>query len=218
MIIGMAGKAGSGKDTSADYLIEKYGYERLAFADNLKDMCMYAFGLTNDQCYDQDQKEEKFDTPMVLGVKQMAKIIEFIQFKNKFRLTHREAYDLNMIVLEKVTFSTPREILQYVGTQVLRDNVRDDYHLELVRRIIKERKLKKVVITDARFENEREAIKSWNGVVAFVDRKTNKETGISGHASENSLGSLEDYDYVINNTGTIAELHENLQNMVKDLH
>lgn len=37
MIIGMKGVAQSGKDTVAEYLIEKYGFQRLAFADKLKE-------------------------------------------------------------------------------------------------------------------------------------------------------------------------------------
>jgi len=38
MIIGLAGKAGSGKDTVADYLVANYGFEKISFAKPLKDM------------------------------------------------------------------------------------------------------------------------------------------------------------------------------------
>lgn len=38
MLIGITGLAGSGKDTVADYLAEKYGMRRLAFADPLREM------------------------------------------------------------------------------------------------------------------------------------------------------------------------------------
>jgi len=36
IVLGLTGKAGSGKDTVADYLVEHYGYEKLAFAAPLK--------------------------------------------------------------------------------------------------------------------------------------------------------------------------------------
>ena len=37
MIIGLAGKAGSGKDEVAKILIDLYGYKRIAFADAIRD-------------------------------------------------------------------------------------------------------------------------------------------------------------------------------------
>ena len=37
-IIGFSGRAGAGKDTAADYLAERYGFQRFAFADALRAM------------------------------------------------------------------------------------------------------------------------------------------------------------------------------------
>ena len=44
MLIGLVGKARSGKDTAADALVKAFGAERYAFADPLKDMLEAAFG------------------------------------------------------------------------------------------------------------------------------------------------------------------------------
>jgi dephospho-CoA kinase len=60
LIIGMAGKMGSGKDTAGNYLINEYQFQRIAFADNLKEMAMKVFNLTYQQCYDQDLKMVNF--------------------------------------------------------------------------------------------------------------------------------------------------------------
>lgn len=38
MIVGLSGKAGAGKDTIADYLVKLHGFEKLSFAQPLKDM------------------------------------------------------------------------------------------------------------------------------------------------------------------------------------
>jgi|ERR1044072_2131258 hypothetical protein len=38
MIIGLCGLAQAGKDTAAQHLIDNYGFQRLAFADKLKDL------------------------------------------------------------------------------------------------------------------------------------------------------------------------------------
>lgn len=49
MIIGIHGKKRSGKDTSADYLVKEYGFEKIAFADGVRD-CLYALNPIID-CY-----------------------------------------------------------------------------------------------------------------------------------------------------------------------
>ena len=41
MIIGLSGKAGSGKDTVAQILVEEFGYKRVAFGDKIKE-CLLA--------------------------------------------------------------------------------------------------------------------------------------------------------------------------------
>lgn len=51
MIIGLSGKAKSGKDCLADYLVQNYGYIKVAFADELKLMCTSDFCLSNEQLY-----------------------------------------------------------------------------------------------------------------------------------------------------------------------
>jgi len=43
--IGLSGKAGSGKDTVAEYLIQNYDFVNLAFADKLKQVAYDLFGL-----------------------------------------------------------------------------------------------------------------------------------------------------------------------------
>jgi hypothetical protein len=43
-IIGIAGKARSGKDTIAEYLVEHHGYRRFAFADPMKKIVNAMFG------------------------------------------------------------------------------------------------------------------------------------------------------------------------------
>ena len=49
MLIGLTGFAGTGKDTVADILVEDYDYERLSFADPLKDMFCASNGLTREE-------------------------------------------------------------------------------------------------------------------------------------------------------------------------
>jgi dephospho-CoA kinase len=58
LIIGLAGKAGTGKDTIADYLVRKYGFVKFAFSDALYQEVQDAFGLEDqDLLRNRDTKE-----------------------------------------------------------------------------------------------------------------------------------------------------------------
>lgn len=54
MLIGLAGLAGSGKDTVAKFLTD---YEKIAFADPLKESCKILFNLSDKQLSDRTLKE-----------------------------------------------------------------------------------------------------------------------------------------------------------------
>lgn len=56
-LIGISGKARSGKDTIAKYLFERYAFTRIAFADPVKLAAQQAFGLSHAQTWDDDLKE-----------------------------------------------------------------------------------------------------------------------------------------------------------------
>lgn len=57
IIIAFTGKAGSGKDTAAHYLVERHGFVKISFADTLRDICKTAFGLTDEEMQDRVLKE-----------------------------------------------------------------------------------------------------------------------------------------------------------------
>ena len=56
-LIGLTGKARSGKDTIASYLWHSAGFTRIAFADPLKLAAQNIFGLTDGQTFDDELKE-----------------------------------------------------------------------------------------------------------------------------------------------------------------
>ena len=111
-------------------------------------------------------------------------------------------FDQNHKILhEKHIFSTAREILQFVGTEVCRVCFQDDFHVKVVFDAIRRNKHEKVVISDARFPNERNYIKNAGGFnFKTVDVNATQSKGT--HASETSLGIDADYDYVFSNDKT----------------
>lgn len=57
MIIGLTGKAGVGKDTVADYLVDWHGFVKLSFATALKRGLNAMFGFSMTQWEDREWKE-----------------------------------------------------------------------------------------------------------------------------------------------------------------
>jgi hypothetical protein len=51
LIIGIAGNAGGGKTTAAKHLVEKYGFKRYAFADEIKYMAGLYFNVTEEEAF-----------------------------------------------------------------------------------------------------------------------------------------------------------------------
>jgi hypothetical protein len=51
VILGMVGRAGSGKDTIADLLVYHHGFVKVALADPLKRICRDVYGFTDDQLW-----------------------------------------------------------------------------------------------------------------------------------------------------------------------
>ena len=208
MIIGITGLISSGKDTIADYLTTHHGFKRLSFAASLKDAVASVFGWNR----------------------------EYLEGSTKASREWREQKDIWWS--ERLGMEiTPRWILQYWGTEVCRNGFHNDIWVASV-----ENKLRQatdnIVITDCRFANEVTAIKNVGGITMRVNRGQPPEwydaaiaynRGPNGntawslsklkleklkvHASEYSSVGL-DYDYQIDNNGTIDDLHNQIQSII----
>jgi len=174
-IIAICGAKRSGKDVLAKYLINKYKYEKLSFAEPLKKAVKELFNFNDIQVgIDEDN-----------GIGNEKEIID-----ERWGITPRKALQF---------FGT--EIMQYKMNELIPNTNRDFFANILVSRIIPN---KKYVISDLRFLHEYEKIKGLNIVVIKVVRdcliKTDNE-----HISENEYkqipcnievlndGSIDDY-------------------------
>ena len=198
MIIGICGLIGAGKDTAADYLVNFHEFRRDSFAATLKDAVAAVFGWDRD----------------------------LLEGRTKHAREWREEIDpwwsqrLNMPGL------TPRLILQLWGTEVCRQGFHDDIWIASLENKLRQTQ-DNVVISDCRFPNEIDAIRNaggrvirivrgpdpeWFKIARFSPEKMKTEWP-EIHASEYSWAKTE-FDFVIENNGTIVELYQELKNLV----
>ena len=118
--------------------------------------------------------------------------------------------------------STIRDVLQILGTDLLRKGFNENIHVAATLGSIK--KDEKVIITDTRFENELEAVKKRGGITIRVNRNFEGKwidkqewdlhtKGIVPHESETALDNST-FDYEIINDGTISELIDKMRNIL----
>jgi hypothetical protein len=193
MIIGVCGLIGSGKGTAADILVEHHGFEKLSFADSLKD-CVAAL-------FDWPRSMLEGDTPASRQWREQPD--EFWTREMGFTVT-------------------PRFALQKVGTECMRQGLFDGIWVSRTKQRIEKQSSKNFVIPDVRFPNEIQMIQNQGGVVVHVQRgdlpdwaedfQTRGVEPQDVHPSE-WMWMKADLDHTIKNNGSI----DDLKNQVSDL-
>ena len=119
--------------------------------------------------------------------------------------------------------STLREVLQIVGTELLREGFNKNVHVASTMANIKDKD--NVIITDMRFPNELEAVKKRGGITIRVNRpcdicggsgyhKMSCPVSKSGeHYSETAIDKSK-FDYVVNNDSDIQSLIEKVKEIL----
>lgn len=108
---------------------------------------------------------------------------------------------------------TPREFMQYMGTEFGRQMIHDQIWVESC--LGRCENYERVVISDVRFENEVQAVKDRGGFIIRVDRPSVRIEQ-SSHASE--TGFSESYvDYNILNDETLDDLYGKIEKIMKDI-
>lgn len=209
MIISISGLIGSGKDTAADYLCTVHGFKRMSWAGALKDAVSAIFGWDR----------------------------ELLEGSTKESRIWREQVDQWWADRLGIPDLTPRWVLQQWGTEVGRKSFHDEIWVASVENKLRNIK-SDVVITDSRFVNELRSIKNIGGITIRTHRGENpawyiyaKILNTQGtnteqltlakdqierhgvHASEYSSVGLE-YDYHLDNNGTIDDLHKQIESIV----
>jgi len=208
-IIGLLGFISSGKGTVATQLVEQHSFRQDSFASSLKDACA-----------------AMFDWPRHLLEGDTTESREW-----------REVIDEWWAQQLGIPNFTPRYALQIMGTDILRNNFHQDIWFLTLRNRIRKNPDQAVVISDVRFPNEIKFIQDQGGILIRVNRGpspvwyetailANKGNSIakdimdktysSAHFSEWAwVGSK--IDFVVNNDGTKDQLHNQINDIIKNI-
>lgn len=126
----------------------------------------------------------------------------------KLEVAQATGFSVDYINTHKDNF---RLILQGWGTDFRRKIYSDDYWLKKTDEFISPVNIHKdFIISDVRFQNEVDYVKSHNGILIRVERHLDYS---DSHISETALDSYDKWDYKIVNDGTILELKEQVQQL-----
>jgi len=219
MILGLSGKALSGKDTTADYLIEKHGWcGKAALAENLKRACMKIFGMSEKQVFTQSGKSSLLTPPVILTFMDIQSILSWMRKTHDISLSNKSIMDFECFLGRVLT--TPREVLQFVGTDIMR-TFEPNYHTEVIFRSIEPEK--NLIITDVRFPNEAKSVLDNGGCLVRINRdfslRAKKNPNISDtHSSETALDDWTDWSYILdNNSEDLETLYNKIDIMLEDI-
>lgn len=198
-IIGICGQIGHGKDTLANTFATNLYYRKISFAGTLKDICATLFGWPRN-LLEGDTVESRL-----------------------FRESTDEFWEKKL----GIKGFNPRYALQYVGTDVFRHHFHSDIWSLAIEKRIESYKIidEDIVISDVRFPNEADMIKSRGGHLIRIIRKDKtswwydvavkanagcgfsrqilEEVGI--HESEYALAGYQE-DFTVHNDKDISDL------------
>lgn len=131
-----------------------------------------------------------------------------------FGLTKEQVYGSQKEAEDEFWEVTPRHILQFVGTDLLREQFDPDIWIKSLMKRVGDHSGKRIVVSDMRFVNETEAIKNAGGIAVRVDRDTGRQ---DAHKSETELDGYDGFDYVLDNSGTLEDLYSRVDTMLESL-
>lgn len=183
MIVALSGLKGAGKDTAAEVMVEEYGFRKIAFADALRQLLLVI------------DPEISFEDIWGVNCRRLSQLVA------------ESGWDE-----VKRSYPEVRRLMQVTGTEGVRMLFGENAWVDILARKFPDLADydTRYVITDCRFDNEVEFIRSHGGLLVWIDRE-----GLTsdGHASESDhirdLASV-----VLYNSRTIDDLQDSVQIML----
>lgn len=185
MIIGLNGKIQSGKDTTYGIIKElRPEAERITFAAKLKESAAALFGIDP----------------------------ELWEIHKNDDISEGSLVTLELGYGDTVICMTIRELLQRYGTEAHRNIFGNDFWIDACLPVDIDHDKRLLVVTDMRFPNEIDRVIELGGFTVRLNRMA-EDNDHKDHASEQDINDFL-IDWELANTGTIADLKENVEEML----
>lgn len=129
MVIGLTGRKLAGKDTAAQYFVDKHGFEQVAYADVLKDAVCALFNV--DRKWLEDHKSDVYTRVQIARHYSEGQLKDATEYKSEMSL---------------------RQFLQRAGTEMGREVFGQSFWVNQLYDRLQDNK--NYVISDVRFNNE----------------------------------------------------------------
>ena len=203
LTLGLHGLPGTGKDTLADYLVDKHGFTKVAFADRLKRELARIF---NEPMCTFTVRAGKTEPSPFLRYSR-CNYYPFIRFLLK------RAHEAGESKFDADAPRTPRFMMQQYGDFCREHN--PNYFIETVEQVIRETE-GHVVVTDVRFPNERDAVKFFpRSYIIEVTRANNPYCENGDKHASNAMLSPQMVDCAIGNDGEPDVMYEAIERILK---
>lgn len=169
----------------------------------------YIIGLTGQKMVGKDTvadylcnlynyQKKSFAEPL----KQACQIIFGLTEQQLYHQEHKETLDMFWNY-------TPRQLMQILGTDLLRNNFDQNIWTKLMEKYIQNNLNNYLVIPDIRFQNEADLIKKYNGIIIKITR-----TNIENSDQHSSEQQTVDYDYLIKNDEDLIYLYQHINKIL----
>lgn len=192
-VICLSGWKLSGKDSTAMYLAEKFGYRQLSFAQKLKDEVATAYGVPREYLDSPTKKEMPLSTYPVITTDAFS-----------------EALHLRLSAELSSGYWTPRALCIAVGS--LNRAIDPNHWVRVVAKTVMENPYNLYVISDMRYKSEADTMRLLipNIVTVRINRFDNIHTT---EASERDLDNYK-FDYYLDNRGSLEQLHVSIDSLI----
>ncbi len=190
MIVSFSGRKQVGKTTLANFLIKEKGFVKISFADELKNIACELYDLDRNEISNEKYKEAELNHGLQWNDEYCNRLKSILKIDFDFNYTDR-------------WFSTRREMLQFLGTEILRQ-YDEDFHVNSIKKIIENNPDINYVLDDTRFKNEISLLKNNGATCIYVIRPDNIDN-YSNHSIEIDIRRKDVENILFNDVNTVDE-------------